>query len=119
MANALNIDLKKGQKVELKDGRIVAVVSGYGMASFTVGTALFVIEADQLKGLLFDDMLIGQTERVSGYDIVRVIEELKPEDYFDDTTEWCKQHPGNIVFTCVFCGIYTAGKARCNECESE
>jgi hypothetical protein len=73
MANALNVNLKKGQKIELKDGRVVAAVSGFGMMSFTMGTALFVIPANQLEGLLFDDMLIGQTERVSGYDIARVI----------------------------------------------
>jgi len=40
-----------------------------------------------------------------------------PEYGFDCTCEWERKHPGNKHFTCEFCGIYVAGKARCNMCE--
>ena len=39
-----------------------------------------------------------------------------PEMYFDCTCEWTKEHPGDINFSCEYCGIYTAGEARCNKC---
>lgn len=31
--------------------------------------------------------------------------------------EWEKKHPGTRDFSCEFCGLYTAGKPRCNKCE--
>ena len=40
-----------------------------------------------------------------------------PKFNFDCVCEWVAAHPGNLDFTCEFCGIYTAGEARCNKCE--
>ena len=39
--------------------------------------------------------------------------------YFEDMTQWEKDNPGSNDYTCEFCGIYTASKARCNKCEKE
>ena len=63
MASSLNANLEKGQKVELKDGRIVTVKGGFGMMSFTSGEALFIEDE------------CGVKFRVSGYDINRLIKE--------------------------------------------
>ena len=38
---------------------------------------------------------------------------------FPDMTQWEKDHPGNIEYCCEYCGIYTAGKPRCNKCQGE
>ena len=38
---------------------------------------------------------------------------------YPDMTEWEQKHPGNIDFCCEWCGIYTAGKPRCNCCQGE
>ena len=38
---------------------------------------------------------------------------------FPDITQWEKDHPGDIEFCCEFCGIYVAGKPRCNRCQGE
>ena len=46
-------------------------------------------------------------------------EEINFQEQFEDMTNWCKQNPGNRNFSCQFCGIYTAGKARCNKCKEE
>jgi len=35
---------------------------------------------------------------------------------FDCTCQWVEDHPGDIDFCCIYCGIYTADKPRCNEC---
>jgi hypothetical protein len=32
-------------------------------------------------------------------------------------TAWMNQHPGSTEWSCEFCGIYTASKPRCNQCE--
>ncbi len=63
MANALNVNLEKGQTIELNDGRIVKAHGGFGMVSFTSGQALIV------------DLPDGSTERVSGYDLKRVVKD--------------------------------------------
>ena len=36
---------------------------------------------------------------------------------FPDMTAWMNQHPGSTEWSCEFCGIYTASKPRCNQCE--
>ena len=41
------------------------------------------------------------------------------EDDFTCTCDWVKKYPGNIEFTCEFCGLYIAAKPRCNKCEQE
>jgi len=61
MANSLNISLEEGQAVVLDDGEIVYCKGGFGMKSFTRGTAIFVEDA---KGKKF---------RISGYDIKRLV----------------------------------------------
>jgi hypothetical protein len=38
---------------------------------------------------------------------------------FDDVTNHVKINPGNNVYVCEFCGIYTASKPRCNKCEQD
>ena len=35
----------------------------------------------------------------------------------DCICEWAKKHPGNKKFSCIWCGIYSASEARCNQCE--
>jgi len=40
-----------------------------------------------------------------------------PKMGFDCMCDWMKENPGDKNFSCEFCGIYTASKARCNECE--
>lgn len=40
------------------------------------------------------------------------------ENQFDDTTEWVTKNPGNIEYSCEYCGIYDASKPRCNKCEA-
>ena len=42
-----------------------------------------------------------------------------PEFGFACTCEFERQNPGTRNFTCEFCGIYQAGKPRCNFCEEE
>jgi len=37
---------------------------------------------------------------------------------FDCVCEHVKNNPGNIEYTCEFCGIYTADRPRCNKCET-
>ena len=61
MANSLHVNLEKGQKIELNDGRIVEARGGFGMESFTSGQALMV------------KLPNGETELVSGYDLKRVV----------------------------------------------
>ena len=34
------------------------------------------------------------------------------EEDFEDMSGWEKKHPGNNEYTCIWCGIYRAGKAR-------
>ena len=65
MANSLNVNLDKGQTIELNDGRIVTVKGGFGMMSFTSGEALFIEDGN------------GTKDRVSGYDIKRLIKNSK------------------------------------------
>lgn len=36
---------------------------------------------------------------------------------FDCMIPWAQKHPGNKSYGCEFCGIYWAGKPRCNKCE--
>ena len=57
MANALNLNLKQGEAVQLIDNRIVTCQGGFGMMKFTTGTALFVEDK------------AGNRFRVSGNDI--------------------------------------------------
>jgi len=40
-----------------------------------------------------------------------------PEMGFDCVCEWVQSHPGKKHYSCEFCGLYTAGAARCNQCE--
>lgn len=42
-----------------------------------------------------------------------------PEFGFNCVCDFVEDNPGSIDFTCEFCGIYTAGKARCNKCEAD
>lgn len=62
MANALNVNLVEGQKVEMNDGRIVTCKGGFGMMSFTSGTALFVETAT------------GERIRVSSHDVKKLVD---------------------------------------------
>lgn len=42
-----------------------------------------------------------------------------PEFGFDCTCEHTINNPGDIDFSCGFCGLYTASKPRCNKCEED
>lgn len=57
MANALNLNLEQGEGVVLIDNRIVYCQDGFGMFSFTVGSAIFVIDK------------AGHRFHISGHDI--------------------------------------------------
>lgn len=41
-----------------------------------------------------------------------------PEMGFECICEWIETHPGTINFVCEYCGIYTASKPRCSQCET-
>lgn len=38
---------------------------------------------------------------------------------FDCMAQWEKDNPGDQDYACNFCGMYTAGKARCNKCTKQ
>jgi hypothetical protein len=40
-----------------------------------------------------------------------------PKYGFNCTCEWEKNHPGDIFWSCEFCGLYQASKPKCNRCE--
>lgn len=42
-----------------------------------------------------------------------------PEYGFDCVCDHVRNNPGDIEFSCEFCGIFSASKPRCNKCESE
>ena len=42
-----------------------------------------------------------------------------PDFHFDCTCDHSKKFPGDIQYTCEYCGIYTASKPKCNKCEAE
>ena len=42
-----------------------------------------------------------------------------PEWGFDCVCQWVKDHPGEIDYSCEYCGLYTASDQRCSECEAE
>jgi len=36
---------------------------------------------------------------------------------FPCVCEFVKRNPGNLTFSCEYCGLFTASKPRCNCCE--
>lgn len=42
-----------------------------------------------------------------------------PQMGFDCTCLWVKCNPGDISYNCEYCGLYTAGKPRCNRCKAK
>lgn len=40
-----------------------------------------------------------------------------PEWGFDCVCKHVADNPGDIHFSCEYCGLYTASKPRCNKCE--
>ena len=71
--NSLNIDLEKGQKVVMggegsEEQRTVTVIGGFGQASFTSGTALFVELPD------------GTPERMSGLEIEKIADQKEKDE---------------------------------------
>ena len=42
-----------------------------------------------------------------------------PEYGFNCACEWMKNHKGNIIYWCEYCGTYTASRPQCTECEME
>jgi hypothetical protein len=36
---------------------------------------------------------------------------------FECICDFVKNNPGDKDYTCMWCGIYTAGSPRCNECD--
>ena len=36
---------------------------------------------------------------------------------FDDVSDHVKKNPGKKNYCCDYCGIYTASRPRCNQCE--
>jgi hypothetical protein len=38
---------------------------------------------------------------------------------FDCSCKHTHDNPGNKVFTCEYCGLYTASEPQCNKCECE
>lgn len=41
-----------------------------------------------------------------------------PEYGFNCACDHMKKYPGNIEYSCEWCGIYNASKPQCNKCES-
>lgn len=37
---------------------------------------------------------------------------------FDCVCNFVADNPGETEYSCTYCGIYTAGRARCSECET-
>jgi len=71
--NSLDINLKEGQKVVMQghgseEHRTVTVVGGFGMVSFTSGSALFVKTAS------------GESLRMDGHEIEKLVEDSPAED---------------------------------------
>lgn len=42
-----------------------------------------------------------------------------PRYGFNCVCEHVKAYPGNIKFSCEWCGLYTASRPKCNKCESD
>lgn len=42
-----------------------------------------------------------------------------PQMGFPCSCTWSENNPGEILFSCEFCGIYKAGKPQCGECEDD
>lgn len=42
-----------------------------------------------------------------------------PDFGFDCMCQHMKDNPGEIEYSCEYCGLYTASKPRCNRCESD
>lgn len=42
-----------------------------------------------------------------------------PDYGFDCVCDHVRKHPGDIEFSCEFCGLYNASEPRCNKCEAE
>lgn len=42
-----------------------------------------------------------------------------PEYGFDCVCDHVHKNPGDIEYSCEFCGIYSASKPRCNKCEPD
>jgi hypothetical protein len=40
-----------------------------------------------------------------------------PEMGYDCVCEWVMWHPGEISYTCEFCGLYDASAPRCDKCK--
>ncbi len=40
-----------------------------------------------------------------------------PQMGFGCVCDWVRRHPGNIEYSCEFCGVYSAAKPRCNKCK--
>lgn len=38
---------------------------------------------------------------------------------FNCMCDWEKSHPGDISFSCEYCGLYIASEPKCNCCESD
>lgn len=58
MANTLNLNLKQGEAVQLKNNQIVYCQSGFGMMSFTTGTALL-SRIKKVTDFAFLDMMLN------------------------------------------------------------
>jgi len=103
--NSLNIDLKAGQKVVMggmcgmsEATRTVTVKSGFGMFSFTGGTALYV------------EFLDGTTGRMDATEIEKVVEEepKKIEEHEHGDEAPCDRGCGGMMTWCSGCGQYTS-----------
>jgi len=71
--NSLDINLKEGQKVVMQgegseESRTVTVTGGFGMISFTSGSALFVKTAS------------GEALRMDSHEIEKLVEDSPAED---------------------------------------
>lgn len=42
-----------------------------------------------------------------------------PENGFPCICDFLDQYPGDTEYSCEYCGIYSASRARCNHCEAE
>lgn len=42
-----------------------------------------------------------------------------PEWGFNCVCDWVKKNPGDNNYSCEFCGLYSASKPQCNQCEQD
>ena len=94
---------------------------GSGSPGIIIGDEVFTPEQAKKENERMKDYYETPSAELAAY----TIEQLEDESHcicgnanlFECSCEWSKTHPGNILFTCEFCGIYEASQPKCNKCK--